>query len=82
MYTFEQLKAKWEDKVIEFDEFDEVLNALDTEDEDESNHPYTFENIGIQIDGTSRWDCNSNESLEEDESGFTECEYFTFYTKD
>lgn len=76
--NFEELMKKWEDKIISFSEFDSVLNVLFSMDEDENNHPYIFEDLGIQDSGCTKWDCIENSFSN---SIITTSECFSFYTR-
>lgn len=81
MFSFEELKEKWEDKIVAFELFDELLEALFEKNESEEEHPYFFEDLGREEDGTTKWNCNNNKCLKKKGSVISECDYFVFYTK-
>ena len=55
MLTFNELKEKWEDNIMAFELYDEVLEELFEKNENEEKHPYSFIDLGFDEDGTTKW---------------------------
>lgn len=81
LMTFEELREKWEGKIIEFDEFDEVWGCISEEITEQYEFGFGALGTSKEKEGCSKWycymkseDCESNSSLVIRES-------FDFYTR-